>query len=974
MMGGVHELSALEFRGMWRHYQTLALEAFERDRAAGRLSTHLVAPPGSGKTLLGFEILRRLGSPALVLAPNTAIQAQWTRTGAAFGAAAGTVAAIPGAPVACLTYQALARLEDPGAALRDAAAARWAAERATATGQDAAAVAAEAAAWTGAAARRRARELARVTASLKRAIARGERAVAGADAPLVLADLLAPGARERVDALRAGGVRTVVLDECHHLASMWGYVVRAVLDELDADVHVVGLTATPPDELTTEEAELYAALLGPVDFQVPTPAVVRDGHLAPFQELSWLTEPLDGEQRWLDEHEMRFRELVSGLLDVDDRGPLDLGQWVITRVRHRSLPGQDESEVPWTDFQRRHPALAAAGVRFLGSAGLPLPPGAPRGEAYRRPPDLADWVVLLEDWVLRCLDVQADPEAGARREAVAAALRDLGYQLTRTGIRRAASDVDRLLTGSAAKPLALVEVLGAEADARGTDLRAVVLCDAELSGARPDGELRDVLDPDAGTARAAVRALADDPRTAVLRPLLVSGRGLRCAEADARALVDALAAAGEPGDWVVGAATDGLVELRGPGDWRPRRWAGLATAIFTAGRTRALVGTRSFLGEGWDAPCVNCLVDLTSAATGVSVRQMRGRSLRLDPADPEKLASNWDVVCVAPRHAQGDADYDRFVRKHRHLHAPADDGTLEAGVGHVHPDLSPFGPPPADHFAEIARTMTRRAADRDAARARWRIGAPYEGHEVETLVLWPRAPAAAPPPGRADAPPELALAQRTLLGTGTLGAAAAIGGALAAAPLALAGLLPAGALGGLALAHARTTSRRFPAPAPLERVARAACDAYVALGELRSEAAASLAFEPRASGYLRCHLREATPEEAARVTAALDALLGPVERPRYLISRLIAPPRPSPVALLRIAAGSRAPLGVAWHAVPDDLGRRKDRAETFALAWRRWLGPAELRFTQREGPGRTALAEAAAQEWSHDTQRRAVWQ
>ena len=121
------------------------------------------------------------------------------------------------------------------------------------------------------------------------------------------------------------------------------------------------------------------------------------------------------------------------------------------------------------------------------------------------------------------------------------------------------------------------------------------------------------------------------------------------------------------------------------------------------GRTRALVGTRAFLGEGWNAPCVNCLVDLTSAATGVSVRQMRGRSLRLDPADPEKVASNWDVVCVAPRHAQGAADYERFVRKHRHLHAPADDGTLEAGVGHVHPDLSPFAPPPPERFAEIAR-------------------------------------------------------------------------------------------------------------------------------------------------------------------------------------------------------------------------------------------------------------------------------
>ena len=585
--------------------------------------------------------------------------------------------------------------------------------------------------------------------------------------------------------------------------------------------------------------------------------------------------------------------------------------------------------------------------------------------------------MLLEDWVLRGLDGQAAPEAAARREAVAAALRDLGYQLTRTGIRRAASDVDRLLTGSAAKPIALVEVLGAEADARGTGLRALVLCDAELSGARPDGELRGVLDPDAGTARAAVRALADDARTAVLRPLLVSGRGLRCAHEDAPALLAALRAADEgaaAGGWEAGAPADGLVELRGPGEWRPRRWVGLATALLDAGHTRALVGTRAFLGEGWNAPCVNCLVDLTSAATGVSVRQMRGRSLRLDPDDPEKVASNWDVVCVAPRHAQGDADYDRFVRKHRHLHAPADDGTLEAGVGHVHPDLSPFAPPPADRFAEIGRAMALRAADRDAARARWRIGTPYEGHEVETLVLHARRAATTLPPPPAEAPPRLRVGERGLLGAGALAAAAAAGGAIAAGPLLLAGLLPAAGLAAAALARTRRTTDSLPPAAPLDRIARAVCDAYVELGELRPQAAASLAFEPRSSGYLRCRLRDATPQESARVIAALDALLGPVERPRYLLSRLVAPPSPSAPDLLRIAAGSRAPLVTAWHAVPDDLGRRKDRAEALAAAWRRWLGPAELRFTQRDERGRAALAEAAAQEWSYDTQRRAVWQ
>ena len=61
--------------------------------------------------------------------------------------------------------------------------------------------------------------------------------------------------------------------------------------------------------------------------------------------------------------------------------------------------------------------------------------------------------------------------------------------------------------------------------------------------------------------------------------------------------------------------------------WQPRLWVALATAIFTAGQTRLLVGTRALLGEGWDAPCVNCLIDLSAAATAVSVVQSRGRAL-----------------------------------------------------------------------------------------------------------------------------------------------------------------------------------------------------------------------------------------------------------------------------------------------------------------------------------------------------------
>ena len=185
------------------------------------------------------------------------------------------------------------------------------------------------------------------------------------------------------------------------------------------------------------------------------------------------------------------------------------------------------------------------GLRFLGSAGLALPREAPRGERYRQQPDLEDWITLIEDYALRCLAADPSPAAAARHDAIAAALREFGFTLTRQGVRRGAGDVDRVLTASAAKPLALVELVGCEIEARGPALRAVVLADAELAAQRPDAALREVLAREAGTAIAALRALADDVRTAPLRPLLVTGRGVRCAESDADALTAALRAQAE---------------------------------------------------------------------------------------------------------------------------------------------------------------------------------------------------------------------------------------------------------------------------------------------------------------------------------------------------------------------------------------------------------------------------------------------
>ncbi|HEV2813799.1 MAG TPA: hypothetical protein VGW10_11165, partial [Solirubrobacteraceae bacterium] len=352
--------------------------------------------------------------------------------------------------------------------------------------------------------------------------------------------------------------------------------------------------------------------------------------------------------------------------------------------------------------------------------------------------------------------------------------------------------------------------------------------------------------------------------------------------------------------------------------WGSRWWTAWATRLLSAGDTRLVVGTRGLLGEGWDCPELNVLVDMTSVAADVSVRQMRGRSLRLDPRDPGKLANNWDVVCVAPGLGRGHADYLRFVRRHAHLHAPCEDGTIETGPSHVHPELSPYGPPHEERFTAINVEQRDRAQDLDAARDRWQVGVAYRGVDLDALVVRdpPRREAGSVALDEVDAP----------LRFWPL-------------PLILRG-------------------RLHPEELPLEWAAGAVCDAYIALNELGPQEARSLQFTVRPEGWVRVSLPDAEPATSALVCAALDEVVGGASLPRYVVSRGAS------------AGGVR--LATAWYPVPADLARRRDRAEAFHATWRRWCGPSELVYAHAGERG-TQLAALAAATGGLETQRRRIW-
>ncbi len=184
---------------------------------------------------------------------------------------------------------------------------------------------------------------------------------------------------------------------------------------------------------------------------------------------------------------------------------------------------------------------------------------------------------------------------------------------------------------------------------------------------------------------------------------------------------------------------EGFHVIRGKGgDWCPRVYVAMITDLFQAGLTKCLVGTRGLLGEGWDASKINVLIDLTTVTTSMTVNQLRGRSIRLDADEPQKLANNWDVVCIAPEFSKGLDDYLRFIAKHTTLFGITDDGAIEKGVGHVHPAFTELKPEGLEGSTSLLNAeMLARAGRRDEVRELWKIGQPYSDQPIRALETSP---------------------------------------------------------------------------------------------------------------------------------------------------------------------------------------------------------------------------------------------
>ncbi|WP_193071127.1 MULTISPECIES: DEAD/DEAH box helicase family protein [Brevibacterium] len=914
-----------------RRHQREALDALTSSVSAESRRSWIVLPPGAGKTRVGLEHAQHLltnghVSKIVAFGPNTAIQTQWanawnSHSSDRLGEGADNAA------------------DEPAAGGTDRA------------GLD----------------RRLTTQFTALTYQ-SLAVFDDDR---GSTKNLL--DELAPGGRELVDRLRDVGPLLLILDECHHLLDVWGSLLTELLDLLP-EVWVLGLTATPPGTMTTAQSELVTGLFSDIRYSASIPAVVREGDLAPFADLVWVTTPTNEENSWLSGQAVRFTELITDILDPT-QGSVPFLEWV-----DRRFLGTREHVVSWVAMSRSTPELCSAALRLHHADLLRLPPGASPAEQHRRNPDAEDWALLIDDWMRHHLMVSEEAEDIELAEVIRRDLPAIGYRWTRNGIRAGRSPVDRVIAYSASKPQATSEIICAEAANLQERMRMLVLCDFESLTATLPADVSGVISERSGSALLVLETLVSDARTSGLRPLLVSGKTVAGAPEVLGELRARIAVSDESlaSRLQVSEPVSGISRLEGP--WTSRTWVPYVTDFFTTGRTQVLIGTRALLGEGWDAPAITGLIDLSTATTPTAVTQTRGRALRRDPDQAHKVGLNWTVVCVSPDHPRGNQDWGRLVRKHDGFFGTDSEGEVVDGVAHIDSAFSPYEPPLPDMADEINARMIARSQDRGEIAQRWQVGSDYQDEEMRSVRILQRTGhrrteqsslTSADPvrngdvsvlPRHLGGDPGHILPFRVRTATVVpwtglglilllLGVAIDDVGGLVLTVLGLVLWLSLPVV--LSVAGKRRT-RLYAKPPTVGQLAGAVADALHSAG-LSKTGSDSVRVRVDASGDLRCHL-DAEAQSAEVFALALDEAVSPIADPRYLVPRWSLPQ--SSIGArglwerLKVGWSNAQQSDPVWHAVPSALGTRRESAIAYSRAWNRWIGGGEAVYTRNpEGAG-----------------------
>lgn len=869
---GIREL--LRFEGQWRSYQKRVLD--RADHYLKDRKIHIVAAPGSGKTTLGIELIRRLGDPALILSPSINIRNQW---------------------LSRIREAYLPERMDTSEILSNSI-----------------------------------REPKLITAVTYQAL---HSCMTEKDSEVF--DLF--------ETIRGAGIRTLCLDEAHHLRSEWWKALEE-LHQRVPDMAIISLTATPPYDAVKGEWDRYIGLCGPIDEEIIVPELVKEGSLCPHQDYIFFNMPT-GEEA---EAVVSFRKDAAAVGEQIFEDP----QFA---EKIRTHAGVNDPKRHAEQLLEK-PEYLSSIIVFLNARQLPFPRElvSMLGAKGEIPEMSLHWLeILLQGFLYEDAESYACEEA--YREQLTALLKGHGLIQKNKVVFTVNDQIDKLLTMSKGKIRSIVTIVGQEYKNLGDRLRLLILTDyikkeymaALGEESKSVNELGVV--PIFENIRREYQSIGSELRLAALSGSIV------LIPQEAKETLESIMVEKSVKGSIRECSAEGYYQVTVNGSEETA--SSLVTEAFNRGVIRVLIGTKSLLGEGWDSPCINSLILASFVGSFMLSNQMRGRAIRTMKGDPDKVSNIWHLICMEPEVSGGgklkspEESEDFAMLKRRFegfLGVNYEKDVIENGLDRLSFIKPPYTGPMLEKINEQTLAM---AADRSALKKRW---------EDSMVALKEMDVAVEAGVDKKYFKPGIQLFSSLIFLVLCVAAAVfCVGNLLGIAALNLTGVsrsLPLNLLlvsitAMLTIAIFRYGGRVAGMATPfryMRSIGKGVLGALRETGAVSSKGVSVGVEESR--GYMvYLYLKNGTEREKDLFAQCICEMFGEVDNQRYLLKA-----RKTVSRLCR------------YYCVPELFGKKKEDAQRFVRYIGKYIGPYELIYT-RNGEGRKELLEARIHSFTNKNNR-----
>ena len=572
----------IKFKYPWRPYQDRVLRDSDKHLSDGKVN--IVAAPGSGKTILGLELARRLGKPVIIFAPTVTIKKQW------ISKFVSTFTDFKDVPdwistdiynlkyFNVVTYQALhyaykkkkikneeAELEETDDLIQD--------ENETTTEQ------------------------------------------------IKTYDI--------VQEIKNKGITTLVLDEAHHLQAEWWKSLKEVTEKL-GDIKIIALTATPPYDVDKNIWDNYVSLCGEIDEEISVPELVKAKNLCPHQDYIYFNYPTDEELENIKKYDKQLNEIINDLKrDKNFINAINNHKFIIA-------PNKNIEAI------LENPEYYSSMLIFLKSANMPISSAHIQilGHNKSLPNLTQEWLeILLKNvFITDRANFENYEETISEYEK---RLNNIGAIEKKNLSLGDNKTIQKYFVNSLGKLNSIVDIVRIEHENLQEEMRMVILTDY----IRKEYCTTEEITIDKIGVMSIFKTLVakyENLKMAILTGgIFVIPKELfeeLCNICDTNKInIEKL----KPKEFPL---NENYVEITMPEKDR-NDVMNCISKLFEIGKIQVIIGTKSLLGEGWDEPSINSLILATFVGSFMLSNQMRGRAIRTN-SNPNKTANIWHLVCV----------------------------------------------------------------------------------------------------------------------------------------------------------------------------------------------------------------------------------------------------------------------------------------------------------------------------------------